>query len=80
MDMRFSTDMTHFVTASADKTAKLMDARTFEILKVYKAGSPLNAIDMSPTHDYVNSLPTALSCYALPDRRGRRTRSRGCRS
>lgn len=53
MDMRFSADMTHFLTASNDKTAALVDARTLEVLKKYKFGSPVNACDMSPTHDYV---------------------------
>ena len=48
--------MTHLITASNDKTAKLVDARSFEVLKVYKAGSPVYAADMSPTHDYVRSL------------------------
>lgn len=55
-DMRFSPDMTHFITASNDKTARLIDARTLEVLKVYKAGSPVNAVDMSATHDYVTQI------------------------
>jgi len=51
--MRFSTDMTHFVTASNDKTARLIDSRTFQVLKIYKTGFPVNAVDMSPIHDHV---------------------------
>ena len=46
--------MTHLITASIDKTARLVDTRTLEVLKVYKAGSPVNAVDMSPTHDHVS--------------------------
>eukprot|EP00210_Caulerpa_lentillifera_P008448 g8060.t1 len=53
MDMRFSADMTHFLTASNDKTAALVDSRTLEVLKRYKFASPVNAGDMSPTHDYI---------------------------
>ncbi|CAD7704107.1 unnamed protein product [Ostreobium quekettii] len=52
-DLRFSGDGTHFITGSSDKTAKLVDTRTLEVLKTYKSGTPVNAVDMSPLMDHV---------------------------
>lgn len=52
-DMRFSTDYTHFVTASTDRFAKLVDTETFEVLKVYNADRPCNSAAISPILDHV---------------------------
>lgn len=35
-DMQMSTDQSFLITASKDKTAKLFDARTLDLLKTYK--------------------------------------------
>ena len=53
-DLQWSADRTYFITASKDKTAKLHDATTLEVLKTYVADTPLNsaAICPSPT-EYV---------------------------
>lgn len=52
-DMKFSSDGTHFITASIDKTAKLIDSKSFQVLKIYKAGRPVNTADISPTYDHI---------------------------
>lgn len=52
-DMRMSKDSTHFVTASIDKTAKLTDTQTLEVLKVYSTERPCNSADLSPIYDHV---------------------------
>lgn len=52
-DMRFSPDYTHFITASTDRFAKLIDTETFEVLKVYNAERPCNSADISPVMDHV---------------------------
>ena len=55
--------MTHFITASLDKTAKLIDADTLEVLKTYETERPLNSADISPILDHVRLLPCSLiSC------------------
>ncbi|KAK5120727.1 translation initiation factor eIF3 subunit [Meristemomyces frigidus] len=53
-DLQWSADRTYFITASKDKTAKLHDTQTLEVLKTYVADTPLNsaAICPSPT-EYV---------------------------
>ena len=48
-----SEDMTHFISASLDKTAKLFDSRTLECLKTYSADRPVNAAILSPILDHV---------------------------
>lgn len=52
-DIRFSTDGTHFVTASADLSAKLVDTLTLEVLKTYKTDRPVNSADISPIFDHI---------------------------
>lgn len=52
-DLKFSTDMTHFVTASTDKAAKLVDTDTFEVIKTYHTERPVNSADLSPILDHV---------------------------
>jgi len=44
---------TTFVTASKDGTAKLWDIRTFDCVKVYDVGRPLNAASLSPLMEHV---------------------------
>mmetsp|Transcript_34347 Transcript_34347/g.97300 ORF Transcript_34347/g.97300 Transcript_34347/m.97300 type:complete len:344 (-) Transcript_34347:212-1243(-) len=52
-DMRFSQDLTHFITSSLDKTAKLLDTETLQVLKTYETERPLNSADISPIRDHV---------------------------
>ncbi|KAF3007896.1 translation initiation factor eIF3 subunit [Curvularia kusanoi] len=52
-DLQWSPDRTYFITASKDKTAKLVDAETLDVLKAYVADTPLNSAAMTPVKDYV---------------------------
>lgn len=52
-DMQMSPDGTHAVTASLDKTSKLIDVQTFEVLKTYKTGRFVNSAAISPLFDHV---------------------------
>lgn len=42
-----------FVTASKDGTARLYDARTFQLIKTFDTGRPVNAAAISPLRDEV---------------------------
>lgn len=48
-----SMDGSHFITGSLDKTAKLWDIRTLELLKVYQTERPINAVDISPLLEHI---------------------------
>ncbi|KAJ5459768.1 Eukaryotic translation initiation factor 3 subunit I [Penicillium daleae] len=52
-DLQFSPDHTYFITASKDKSAKLMSASNLAILKTYVADTPLNSASITPKKDYV---------------------------
>ncbi|KAG5684318.1 putative E3 ubiquitin ligase complex SCF subunit sconB [Polypedilum vanderplanki] len=52
-DMQLSRDMTMFVTASKDCTAKLFDADSLVCLKQYKTERPVNSAAISPIYDHV---------------------------
>jgi translation initiation factor 3 subunit I len=52
-DLRWSQDGTHFITASTDKSAKLVDADTFEIIKVYQTERPVNSADINPIFNHI---------------------------
>lgn len=52
-DMQMSADQTHAITASLDKTAKLIDVETFEVLKTYKTGKFVQSAAISPIFDHV---------------------------
>lgn len=52
-DMQYSKDRSMIITASADKTAKLFDARTLEHLKTYESDRPLNSASISPLMNQV---------------------------
>ena len=53
-DLQLSTDGTHFVTASNDKTAKLVETSTLEELKVYQTERNANSAALSPIEDHVS--------------------------
>ncbi|PGH23837.1 eukaryotic translation initiation factor 3 subunit I [Polytolypa hystricis UAMH7299] len=52
-DIQFSADRTYFITASKDKSAKLMSCRDLSILKTYVADTPLNTAAITGKKDYV---------------------------
>ena len=52
-DLQYSADHTMFITASKDFSAKLLDSLSFDILKTYKTGRPVNSAAISPKRDHV---------------------------
>ncbi|KAM7198631.1 eukaryotic translation initiation factor 3 subunit I [Rhypophila sp. PSN 637] len=52
-DLQWSQDRTYFITASKDKTAKLITAKDLEILKTYTSDTPLNSAVITPKKDFV---------------------------
>lgn len=52
-DLQWSNDRTYFITASKDKTSKLVAARDLEVLKTYPSDTPLNSATMTPKKDFV---------------------------
>ncbi|KAG2483807.1 hypothetical protein HYH03_017330 [Edaphochlamys debaryana] len=52
-DMQMSPDESHVITASLDKTAKLIDIESFQVLKTYKTGRFVQSAAMSPLFDHV---------------------------
>jgi translation initiation factor 3 subunit I len=52
-DLQWSEDRTYFITASKDKTARLIAARDLSILKTYTADTPLNSACITPKKEYV---------------------------
>lgn len=51
--MSFSKDMTHFITASLDHTAKLWDTETMKVLKTYTTNAPVNAVAINPLKNHI---------------------------
>ncbi|KAI9795592.1 MAG: translation initiation factor eIF3 subunit [Sarcosagium campestre] len=52
-DLQWAPDRTYFITASKDKTAKIISARTLETLKSFTTDTPLNTAAITPKKDYV---------------------------
>jgi len=52
-DLQWSSDRTHFITSSKDKSAKLITANDLEILKTYTTDTPLNSATITPVKDFV---------------------------
>ncbi|KAK1407636.1 hypothetical protein QVD17_39257 [Tagetes erecta] len=48
-----STDCSHFLTGSLDKSAKLWDSRSLTLIKTYVTERPVNAVAMSPLLNHV---------------------------
>jgi translation initiation factor 3 subunit I len=55
-DMQVSPDGAYFITASLDKTAKLIDVGDFETLKTYKTGRFVQSAAVSPLLDHVSGV------------------------
>ena len=51
--VNFNRDKTIMITASKDKTAKLLDPVNFEVLKNFQTPTPVNGAVISPTHPHV---------------------------
>ncbi|EFC37372.1 predicted protein [Naegleria gruberi] len=51
--LSFSKDRMLFMSASTDKTAKLFESQTLELLKVYKHSDPVNTAAISPIKRHV---------------------------
>ncbi|KAF2010765.1 eukaryotic translation initiation factor-like protein 3 subunit [Aaosphaeria arxii CBS 175.79] len=52
-DLQWSQDRTYFITASKDKSAKILAADSLEVLKTYTTDTPLNSAAITPVKDYV---------------------------
>ncbi|KAK3342986.1 WD40-repeat-containing domain protein [Neurospora tetraspora] len=52
-DLQWSHDRTYFITASKDKTSKLITAKDLEVLKTYPADTPLNSATITRKKDFV---------------------------
>jgi translation initiation factor 3 subunit I len=52
-DLQWSPDRTYFITASKDKTAKLIDSRSLEVLKTFVTDTPLNSAAITPVKPFV---------------------------
>ncbi len=59
-DMQVSPDGAYFITASLDKTAKLVDVVELEALKTYKTGRFVQSAAISPLFDHVRLPHVAL--------------------
>ncbi|KAF2260924.1 eukaryotic translation initiation factor-like protein 3 subunit [Lojkania enalia] len=52
-DLQWAPDRTYFITASKDKTAKILATESLEVLKTFTADTPLNSAAITPVKDYV---------------------------
>jgi len=52
-DMQLSPDGSYVITASLDKTAKLVDIQGLDVLKTYKTGRFVQSAAISPLYDHV---------------------------
>ncbi|KAJ2901755.1 putative Eukaryotic translation initiation factor 3 [Zalerion maritima] len=52
-DLQWDSDRYTFITASKDKTAKLISARNLDVLKTYPSDTPLNSAAITPNKDFV---------------------------
>eukprot|EP01123_Difflugia_compressa_P002060 TRINITY_DN12782_c0_g1_i1.p1 TRINITY_DN12782_c0_g1~~TRINITY_DN12782_c0_g1_i1.p1 ORF type:complete len:350 (-),score=52.08 TRINITY_DN12782_c0_g1_i1:34-1083(-) len=53
MSLQYDKYRSMFVTASKDGSAKIIDTRTFEVVKEFDTGRPLNAASLSPLMDHL---------------------------
>jgi len=52
-DLQWSPDRTYFITASRDKSSKLVNAADLEVMKTYITDTPLNSAAITPKKDFV---------------------------
>jgi len=52
-DLQLSKDRSYFITSSKDKTAKIHDTKTLDVLKTFATEGPLNSASITPLRPYV---------------------------
>lgn len=52
-DLQFSQDRTYFITASKDKSSRILDVDNLSILKKFDTDAPLNTAAITPVKDFV---------------------------
>jgi translation initiation factor 3 subunit I len=52
-DIQMASDRTYFVTASKDKSAKLIETNTLRVLKTYQTDTPLNSAAITAKKDFI---------------------------
>ncbi|KAF1987447.1 eukaryotic translation initiation factor 3 subunit I [Aulographum hederae CBS 113979] len=52
-DLQWAPDRTYFITASKDKSAKILTSKDLQILKTFVTDTPLNSAAIAPNKDYV---------------------------
>jgi len=52
-DLQLSLDHTYFITSSKDRSAKLHDTKTLDVLKHYATDGPLNSAAIAPLRPYI---------------------------
>jgi len=52
-NMSFAKDFSHFITASADQTAKMYDTETQTLLRTFESDAPVNASAISPGRNHI---------------------------
>lgn len=52
-DLQLNPDRTYFITSSKDKTARLHDTRTLNVIKTYPTETPLNSASIAPLRPYI---------------------------
>jgi len=52
-DLQLSKDGTYCITSSKDKSARLHDTKTLQVIKTYTTETPLNSAAIAPTQPYV---------------------------
>ena len=53
-DLQLAPDGSYAISASLDKTAKLVDIETFQVLKTYRTGRLVQSAAISPIFDHVS--------------------------
>ena len=65
-DLQLAPEGGYAVSASLDKTAKLVDLETFQVLKTYRTGRLVQSAAISPIMDHVReSVVTSLALHFL---------------
>ncbi|KAJ3199948.1 Eukaryotic translation initiation factor 3 subunit I [Clydaea vesicula] len=52
-DIQFSSDFSHFITASIDTTSLIYDTKSLKVLKTFKTSRPVNSATMSPLKQHI---------------------------
>lgn len=52
-DLQLSPDGTYFVTSSKDKTAKIHDSKSLQVIKTFASETPLNSACITPIKPFV---------------------------